>query len=508
MSNSGDATVINDRYEIHKRVGRGGMADVFFARDLLLDRQVAIKILFPEFAVDPNFVERFRREAQAAANLSHPNIVNVYDWGKYEGTYFIAMEYVQGRTLAEILKTNKQLTPEAGGRDRQRGGRGARIRPRGRARPPRHQAGQHPDRVERSGEGGRLRHRPGDELGHRVQPHAGRFGDGHRVVLLARAGPGRPTRPAQRPVLARHRDVRDGRRQAAVHRREPGGDRLQAGARPADAAQQARRRRCRVRSRRSSPSCSPRTPSCATRAPTPYATTCAGSATASRCRHWLPQQPDPACPRPGHRSEHHPAGRHHAHDRATAAGAGPPTAHPPIAGAPTAAMPSQPGPDLSGYPPGASAEARYYQDSNSRTGWYALAAFIALWHWSPAACCCTRASPRRAPPARPRSPWPTTPTSRSIRSPARSTRSACRMWSFPRRTPGSPEEFVHRTVPAAGTVVPEGAVIELYVNPTEGARRGAQRRGPHPRGRRVDPGPAGLQLTSRNASSATSPKGW
>ena len=111
MSTSGDATVIiNDRYEIHKRVGRGGMADVFLARDRLLDRQVAIKVLFPEFAVDPNFVERFRREAQAAANLSHPNIVNVYDWGKYEGTYFIAMEYVQGRTLAEILKTNKRLT--------------------------------------------------------------------------------------------------------------------------------------------------------------------------------------------------------------------------------------------------------------------------------------------------------------------------------------------------------------------------------------------------------------
>jgi serine/threonine-protein kinase len=110
VSDSGQTTVINDRYEIVKRVGRGGMADVFLARDLLLDRQVAIKVLFPEFAVDPNFVERFRREAQSAANLSHPNIVNVYDWGKYSGTYFIAMEYVQGRTLAEILRTNKQLT--------------------------------------------------------------------------------------------------------------------------------------------------------------------------------------------------------------------------------------------------------------------------------------------------------------------------------------------------------------------------------------------------------------
>src|ERR687898_742872 len=110
-STSGGAPVIiNERYEIHKRVGRGGMADVFLARDRLLDRQVAIKVLFPAFAVDPNFVERFRREAQAAANLSHPNIVNVYDWGKYEGTYFIAMEYVQGRTLADILRANGHVT--------------------------------------------------------------------------------------------------------------------------------------------------------------------------------------------------------------------------------------------------------------------------------------------------------------------------------------------------------------------------------------------------------------
>jgi beta-lactam-binding protein with PASTA domain/predicted Ser/Thr protein kinase len=104
------ATIINDRYEIHKRIGRGGMADVFSARDLLLDRQVAIKVLFPEFATDENFVERFRREAQSAANLSHPNIVNVYDWGKYEGTYFIAMEEVKGRTLSDVLKQQGQLT--------------------------------------------------------------------------------------------------------------------------------------------------------------------------------------------------------------------------------------------------------------------------------------------------------------------------------------------------------------------------------------------------------------
>jgi eukaryotic-like serine/threonine-protein kinase len=106
VTDNGERTVLNDRYELQQRIGRGGMADVFLARDLLLDRLVAIKVLFPEFATDPNFVERFRREAQSAANLTHPNIVAVYDWGKYANTYFMAMEYVQGRTLADILRAN------------------------------------------------------------------------------------------------------------------------------------------------------------------------------------------------------------------------------------------------------------------------------------------------------------------------------------------------------------------------------------------------------------------
>ncbi|MDQ3542922.1 MAG: protein kinase, partial [Actinomycetota bacterium] len=110
MTTNDRPAIINERYELIKRIGRGGMADVFLARDRLLDRNVAIKMLFAEFAVDPNFVERFRREAQAAANLSHPNIVNVFDWGKHQGTYFIAMEYVDGRTLADILRSNGNLT--------------------------------------------------------------------------------------------------------------------------------------------------------------------------------------------------------------------------------------------------------------------------------------------------------------------------------------------------------------------------------------------------------------
>ncbi|MEY4231564.1 MAG: hypothetical protein RLZZ362_2413, partial [Actinomycetota bacterium] len=110
MTDPTERIVLNDRYEIQNRIGRGGMADVFLARDVLLDRPVAIKVLFPEYATDPNFVERFRREAQSAANLNHPNIVSVYDWGKYSNTYYMAMEYVQGRTLADILKANGHVS--------------------------------------------------------------------------------------------------------------------------------------------------------------------------------------------------------------------------------------------------------------------------------------------------------------------------------------------------------------------------------------------------------------
>ncbi|MEZ5142966.1 MAG: Stk1 family PASTA domain-containing Ser/Thr kinase [Acidimicrobiales bacterium] len=110
MSQQG-ATVFNDRYELHRKLARGGMSDVYLARDLLLDRPVAVKVLFPEYAKEETFVERFRREAQAAANLSHPSIVAIYDWGQQAGTYFIVMEYIEGRSLAEILRTEGPLHP-------------------------------------------------------------------------------------------------------------------------------------------------------------------------------------------------------------------------------------------------------------------------------------------------------------------------------------------------------------------------------------------------------------
>jgi eukaryotic-like serine/threonine-protein kinase len=96
--------VFSNRYEIQRELAQGGMAEVYLARDRLLDRPVALKALFPEYAREPSFVERFRREAQAAANLNHPNIVAIYDWGQETGTYFIVMEYVEGRSLRDVIR--------------------------------------------------------------------------------------------------------------------------------------------------------------------------------------------------------------------------------------------------------------------------------------------------------------------------------------------------------------------------------------------------------------------
>jgi serine/threonine-protein kinase len=104
--------MLSGRYELSHLVARGGMAEVYRAQDRQLERPVALKVLFPELSVDRSFVERFRREAQAAANLSHPNIVPVFDWGEDGGTYFIVMEYVDGRPLSSILRTAGPLHPE------------------------------------------------------------------------------------------------------------------------------------------------------------------------------------------------------------------------------------------------------------------------------------------------------------------------------------------------------------------------------------------------------------
>src|SRR4029077_11132847 len=99
----------NGRYEIVQHLARGGMAEVFLARDRPLDRPVAITVLFPEFAPHRAFCEGVRREARSAANLNHPNIVSIYDWGQEEGTYFIVMEHVEARSLRQLIREDGPL---------------------------------------------------------------------------------------------------------------------------------------------------------------------------------------------------------------------------------------------------------------------------------------------------------------------------------------------------------------------------------------------------------------
>src|SRR5699024_10194609 len=93
-------------------IGGGGMANVYLARDTILDRDVAIKVLRPEFANDPEFIERFDREAQAATSLSHPNIVNIYDVGEENDILYMAMEYVDGLTLKKCYLGHDPLSVE------------------------------------------------------------------------------------------------------------------------------------------------------------------------------------------------------------------------------------------------------------------------------------------------------------------------------------------------------------------------------------------------------------
>src|SRR5207253_3435756 len=96
-------TLFDRRYRIMRKLGTGGMANVYLAEDQELGRRVAIKILDDRHAGDDQFVERFRREAKNAAGLSHPNIVSIYDRGEAEGTYYIAMEFLDGRSLKELI---------------------------------------------------------------------------------------------------------------------------------------------------------------------------------------------------------------------------------------------------------------------------------------------------------------------------------------------------------------------------------------------------------------------
>ncbi|MGQ0670818.1 MAG: Stk1 family PASTA domain-containing Ser/Thr kinase [Actinomycetota bacterium] len=104
-------TTLDGRYQVALRIASGGMGEVFRARDVVLDRDVAVKVLHRTLAGDPGFIERFRREARSAASLNHPNIVAVYDWGATDGIYFMVMEFVRGQSVRELLSASGRLQP-------------------------------------------------------------------------------------------------------------------------------------------------------------------------------------------------------------------------------------------------------------------------------------------------------------------------------------------------------------------------------------------------------------
>src|SRR5512134_1927239 len=107
-----EGMLLNNRYQLLERLGSGGMSDVFRARDLMLERSVAIKVLHEHYSQDESFQQRFRQEARAAANLSHPNIVTVHDFGLDHGQLFIVMEYVPGKDLKTLLRQRGRYSVE------------------------------------------------------------------------------------------------------------------------------------------------------------------------------------------------------------------------------------------------------------------------------------------------------------------------------------------------------------------------------------------------------------
>ena len=203
-------------------------------------REVALKVLHRRFAQDQEFVERFRREAKAAAGLQHPNVVGVFDRGEHEGTYYIAMELPR-RAARSRTSSQSGGAAAAGARDRPRHRRscGGRLRAPPRRDPPRLQAAQRDRRRAGPRQGHGLRHRPR----RRVGDDGDRLDHGHGALPVARAGAGPRRHRRLRPLLDRRDALRDARRAAAVRGRQRRGDRAQAPLRAAraDLAAAARR---------------------------------------------------------------------------------------------------------------------------------------------------------------------------------------------------------------------------------------------------------------------------
>ncbi|MDA3012552.1 MAG: Stk1 family PASTA domain-containing Ser/Thr kinase [Actinomycetota bacterium] len=467
MSEQGNnATVINDRYRIQRRVGRGGMADVFLARDLLLDRDVAVKVLFPEFAVDPKFVERFRREAQSAANLSHPNIVAVHDWGKFDGTYFIAMEYIQGRTLADICRNGRQLdstqaaeiaseVAAALGFAHDAGLAHRDIKPAniligstgivkvadfGIARAMNAPTESH---LTQAGSvmGTASYFSPEQAQGAQPDPRSDLYSLG---IVMYEMVAGRTPFTGENPVAIAYKQVHDTAAAIASHNPEvaPGYEAIVAKLMAKDpearyhSAQALRDDLKRFRNGQ-----------------TPLAL----AETAST-------NGDPTAPDAATTSNRVTIGADDA--TVTTPTTASSLAGPDIPGNPTiTAERTTPG-DMSKYPPGASPDAAYYEDVPPRTGWYALAAFIALVLLVIGGVVLYRSLATSDANA----------TTRVLDDYSGQRLSAVtaaleELGLEPRaiaeEAQGVAEEFVHRTDPPAGTVVVEGTTVILYYNPTE-----------------------------------------
>ena len=206
-------TTLGGRYRLLELLGQGGMATIYRARDAQLERDVAVKLLRPEYGQDPDFLARFRDEARAVASLSHPNIVPVFDFGEDASGPYIVMELIDGQDLASILRENGPLAP------RQAAHIAADV---ARALQAAHTRGivhrdVKPSNIlvvaRRPRARRRLRHRPG---GHRGPGHAAGHDDGLRPLLQPRAGPRRDVDGGLGHLLAGHRAVRGAHRAAAV----------------------------------------------------------------------------------------------------------------------------------------------------------------------------------------------------------------------------------------------------------------------------------------------------
>jgi serine/threonine protein kinase len=182
-----DAMKLVGRYELKERIGEGAMAEVWRAHDPGIDRTLAIKILKAEFRRNPEYAQRFLREAKAAGALAHPSIVTIYDVGEVDGYPYIAMELLDGEPLDVALAREGKL-PDERVLAIAAAGQRAQLRPPLRRRAPRHQAVQHHAGSRRPhDQDSRLRHRPGRRGRRRrdrarASPHPGRPGAGHAAL--------------------------------------------------------------------------------------------------------------------------------------------------------------------------------------------------------------------------------------------------------------------------------------------------------------------------------------